>query len=113
MQLADAHSRMIDDTQVLLNSNVFHHICQIQIASATRMAKPELELGLTWGYHTCDVFAEPGPHEHKAPLFFTLYACPGTLGVKALNQEWKNRAPLGKSTLLRVFPPFYLMRDLI
>jgi len=46
-------------------------------------------------------------------LFFTLYACSGTLGINAWNHAWKNRAPLGKSTLLWVFPPFYLIGDML
>ena len=49
--------------------------------------------------------------EHRADKYFTLYACPGTAGVNALNQSWQSQGM--QYSLLWIFPPFYLIGEAI
>jgi len=96
----------MNDTQVLLNPTVFPHLSAPD-STCHYDSLPRLITRSDLGLPTCDMFAGPGPQEHKAPLFFTLYACPGTLGVNVSNHAWKDRAPVANSTLLWIFPPIF------
>jgi hypothetical protein len=116
IQRADALSRVVDQSQIVLSPVYFQRVCQTKLSCEVLARHPAH--GPIWGRPTLDVFAGPADHEHKAPQFFSLYACPGTSGVNALYLDLRVSLPpvsaaIPRPSLLWVFPPFYLIADAI
>lgn len=109
--LADTLSRTEDDDHVILQEAVFLAICLKEFPKAVKEAHRGIDR--IWGFPTCDVFAGPNPHEHKADIYFTRFASPESSGVNALNQDWKYRTSSNGKLLLWIFPPLYLIGETI
>jgi hypothetical protein len=62
MVAADALSRVLDSSQLFLRDREFKQVCR------------------RFGQPTFDLFAGPNTGEHKSERYYSLYACPGSLG---------------------------------
>lgn len=97
-QVADAWSKVEDNSEWILNQEVYEELIRDQVLRGRRPA--------------LDVFASSATTK-VLEAFYSMYMCPGSKGIDAMVHPWALHDQVGAKQLAYINGPFHLMGAIV